>query len=166
MKAVYQLKFLEEHKMLRVTSQMMNSVLHWLVRTTGHSFGINVVNEFGAMLREKKTSQTKLCIRHCSHTFFHDIPRFDWVQFCCWHEGSIAALHAFFSKPIAGNLVTAGQNMNCATFSNLQFRPLLETYFHSIQFDSSDTSAEKISFLSVGITLLVMIFRKTSYFHF
>ena len=52
--------------------------------------------------------------------------------------------------------------MNYQTFSNLQFRPLLSKYFHSIHIDLRNTSGEKIPFVSVGITLLVLMFRKVS----
>ena len=56
--------------------------------------------------------------------------------------------------------------MNYQTFSNLQFRPLLKNSFHSIHIDLSDTSGEKIPFVSVGITRLVLMFRKVSNIHF
>ena len=56
--------------------------------------------------------------------------------------------------------------MNYQTFSNLQFRPLPKNSFHSIHIDLRDTSGEKIPFVSVGITRLVLIFRKASNIHF
>ena len=56
--------------------------------------------------------------------------------------------------------------MNYQTFSNLQFRLLLKKFFHSIHIDLRDTSGEKISFVSVGITQLVLMFRKVSEIHF
>ena len=53
--------------------------------------------------------------------------------------------------------------MNYQTFSNLQFRPLLKNSFHSIHIDlRDDTSGKKIPFVSVGITRLVLMFRKVS----
>ena len=52
--------------------------------------------------------------------------------------------------------------MNYQTFSNLQFRPLLKNSFHSIHIDLRDVSGEKIPFVSVGITRLVLMFRKVS----
>ena len=39
----------------------------------GHVFGSNVGNEFGVMLRRKRTTQTKICLRHCPHTLSPDI---------------------------------------------------------------------------------------------
>ena len=70
------------------------------------------------------------------------------------------------SKRKSGDIITTGQYMNYQTFSNLQFRPLLKNFFHSIHIDLRDTNGEKISFVSVGITRLVLMFRKASNFHF
>ena len=70
------------------------------------------------------------------------------------------------SKLKGGDIITAGQYINYQTFSNLQFRPLLKNSFHSIHFDLRDTSGEKLPFVSVGITRLVLMFRKVSSIHF
>ena len=56
--------------------------------------------------------------------------------------------------------------MNYQTFSDLQFTPLLKNSFHSIHIDSTDTVSGKIPFVSVGITRLVLMFRKASNIHF
>ena len=72
----------------------------------------------------------------------------------------------FISKLNGGDNLTTGQYMNYQTFSNLQFRPLLKNFFHSIHIDLRDTSGEKIPFVSVGITRLVLMFRKVSNIHF
>ena len=56
--------------------------------------------------------------------------------------------------------------MNYQIFSNLQFRPLLKKSFHSVHIDLRDTGGEKVSFVSVGITGLVLMFKKTSNIHF
>ena len=56
--------------------------------------------------------------------------------------------------------------MNYQTFSNLQFRPLLKNSFHSIHIDLRDPSGGKIPFVFVGITRLVLMFRKASNIHF
>ena len=72
----------------------------------------------------------------------------------------------FISKLKGGDIITTGQYMNYQTFSNLQFRPLLKNSFHSIHIDLRDTSGEKIPFVSVGITRLVLMFRKVSSIHF
>ena len=72
----------------------------------------------------------------------------------------------FISKLKGGAIITTGQYMNYQTFSNLQFRPLLKNSFHSIHIDLRDTSGEKIPFVSVGITRLILMFRKVSNIHF
>ena len=64
----------------------------------------------------------------------------------------------FISKLKGGDIVTTGQYMNYQTFSNLQFRPLLKNSFHSIHIDLRDPRGEKIPFVSVGITRLVLMF--------
>ena len=66
----------------------------------------------------------------------------------------------FLSKLKSGDIITTGQYMNYRTFTNLQFRPLLKNSFHSTHIDLRDTSGEKIPFVSVGITRLVLMFRK------
>ena len=50
--------------------------------------------------------------------------------------------------------------MNYQAFSNLQFRPLLKNSFHSFHIELRDTSGEKTPFVSVGITQLVLMFKK------
>ena len=56
--------------------------------------------------------------------------------------------------------------MNYETISNLQSRPLLRNSFHSIHIDLRDTSGDEKPFVSVGITRLVLMFRKVSSIHF
>ena len=56
--------------------------------------------------------------------------------------------------------------MNYQTFNNLQLWPLLKNSFHSIHIDLRDTSSEKIRFVSVGITCLVLMFKKASNIQF
>ena len=74
--------------------------------------------------------------------------------------------YPFISKLKAGDIIATGQYMNYQTFSNLQFRPLLKISFHSIHIDLRDTSGEKVPFVSVGNTRLVLMFGKTSNVHF
>ena len=73
---------------------------------------------------------------------------------------------SFISKLKSGDIVSTGQYMNYQLFSNLQFRPLLKNSFHSIRINLRDTIGEKKSFVSVGITRLVLMFRKASNIHF
>ena len=72
---------------------------------------------------------------------------------------------SFISKLKGGNIITTGQFMNYQTFSNLEFRPLLKKFFHCIHIDLRDTSGEKIPYVFVGITQLVLVFRKVSNNH-
>ena len=72
----------------------------------------------------------------------------------------------FISKLKSGDVITTGQYMNYQTFSTLQFRRQLKNSFHSIHIDLRDTSGEKIPFVSVGITRLVLRFRKVSDIHY
>ena len=72
----------------------------------------------------------------------------------------------FISKLKAGDIITTEQYMNYQTFSKLQFRSLLKNSFHSKHIDLRDTSCEKIPFVSVGITRLVLMFTKVSNIHF
>ena len=77
--------------------------------------------------------------------------------FCCF---------PFISKLKFGDITTTGQYRNYQTFSKLQSRRLLKNSFHSIHIDLRDTSAEKIPFVSVGITRIFLMFRKVSDIHF
>ena len=48
------------------------------------------------------------------------------------------------------------------SFTNLQFKKLSKKSFHSIKIELRDTTGEKIPFVSVGITRVVLLFRKLS----
>ena len=72
----------------------------------------------------------------------------------------------FISKLKGGDIIINVQFMNYRTFSILQFRPLLKNSFRSIHIDLRGPSGEKIPFVSVGITRLVLMFRKASNIHF
>ena len=63
-------------------------------------------------------------------------------------------LRCFPSLLKAGDIITTGQYMNYPTVSNLQFRPLLKKFFHSIHIDLRYTSGEKILlYLLVSLVL-------------
>ena len=107
--------------------------------------------------------------------FAYDIVRIhslmihsDLVEYSIVGDTKVPLLRCFpsISKLKGGDIITTGQYMNYHTFSNLQFRPLLKNSFHSIHIDLRDTSGEKIHFVSVGITRLVLMFRKVSSIHF
>ena len=67
----------------------------------------------------------------------------------------------FMSKLNSGDIISTEQNMNYQTFSNNQFCRLLKNSFHR-HVDLQDTFGENILFVSVGITQLVLRFRKVS----
>ena len=52
--------------------------------------------------------------------------------------------------------------MNFQSFTSLQFKKLFKNSFHSIKIELRDTTSEKIPFVSVGITRVVLLFRKIS----
>ena len=72
----------------------------------------------------------------------------------------------FISKVKNGDIISTGHYMNYQSFTNLQFKKLLKNSFHSIKIELRDTTGEKIPFMSVGITRVVLLFRKVSDNHF
>ena len=132
----------------------------------GHIFGNNVGNQFGVLMKGKGPHEPHFAydiVRIHSLMIYSDLVEYNIV-------GDTKALllrcFPFISKLKGGDIITTGQYMNYQTFSNLQFRPLLKNCFHSIHIDLRDTSGEKIPFVSVGITRLVLMFRKMSRIHF
>ena len=132
----------------------------------GHIFGNIVGNQFGVLMKGKGPHEPQ---------FAYDIVRIhslmiysDLVEYSNVGDTKVPLLRCFpfISKLKGGEIVTTGQYMNYQTFSNLQFRPLLKTSFHSKHNDLRDTSGEKIPFVSVGITRLVLMFRKVSSIHY
>ena len=132
----------------------------------GHIFASNVGKAFGVMLRGK-----------CPHMpeFAYDIVRIhtlmiytDLIEYNIVGNTKAPLLRClpFIPRLKSGDIITTGQYMNYQTFSNLQFRPLLENSFHSIYIDLRDASGERIAFLSVGINRLVLMFPKASNLHF
>ena len=131
-----------------------------------HIFGNNVGNHIGGLMKRKGPHEPQ---------FAHDIVRIhslmiysDLVEFNIVGDTKAPLLRCFLfiSKLKGGDIITSGQYMNYQTFSNLQFRPLLKNSFHSIHIDLRDSSGEKIRFVFVGITRLVLMFRKASNIHF
>ena len=132
----------------------------------GHISGSIVGNEFGVMLRGKGPHKSE---------FAYDIGRIpslmvytNLIEYNIVGDTKAPLLRCFpfISKLKSGDIITTGQYMNYQTFSNLQFRPLLKNSFHSIHIDLRDTSVEKIPFVSLGITRLVLMFKKASNIHF
>ena len=132
----------------------------------GHIFGNNVGNEFGVLMIGKGPHEPE---------FAYDIDRIhslkiysDPVEYNIVGDTKAPLLRCFpfISKLKGGDIITTGQYMNYQTFSNLQFRPLLQNSFHSIHIDLRNTSGETNPFVSVGITRLFMMLRKGSNIHF
>ena len=132
----------------------------------GHIFGSNVGNEFGVMSRGKGPHKPKCTydiVRIQSLMIYTDLIEYNIVGDT---KAPLLRCFPFISKLKAGDIITTGQYMNYQTFSNLQFKPLLKISFRSIHIDLRDTRGEKIPFVSVGITRLVLMLRKASNIHF
>ena len=118
------------------------------------------------MLREKGPHKPKIVydiVRIHSLMIYTDLIEYNIVGDT---RAPLLRCFPFFSKLRSGDIITTGQYKNYQTFSNLQFRPLLKISFHSIHIDLRDTSGEKIPFVSVAITRLVLMFKKASNIHF
>ena len=131
----------------------------------GHIFGGDVRNDLGILMSGKGPHEPTFAydiVRIHSLMIYTDIVEYNIV-------GDTKALlfrcFPFISKLKSGDIITTGQYMNYQTFSNHQFRRLLKNSFHSIHIDLRDTSGERIPFVSVGITRLVLMFRKVSDIH-
>ena len=128
--------------------------------------GNNVGNEFGVLMIGKGPHEPEFAYDvfgiH-SLLIYSDLLEYNIVGDT---KTPLLRCFPFISKPNVGDIITTGQYMNYQTFSNLQFRPLLKNSFHSIHIDLRDTSGEKIPFVSVGITHLVLMFRMVSNIHF
>ena len=132
----------------------------------GHIFGSNVGNEFGVMLRRKGPHKPEFAydiVRIHSLMIYTDLIEYNIVGDT---KAPLLRCFPFISKLKSGDIITTGKYMNYQTFSKLQFRPLLKNSLHSFHIDLGDTSGEKIPFVFVGITRLVLMFRKASKIHF
>ena len=88
----------------------------------------------------------------CANEFAYDFARIhsliinsDLVEYSIVGDTKTPLLRCFpfISELNGGDITTTGQYMNYQTFSNLQFRPLLKEFFHSIHIDLKDTPCEK-----------------------
>ena len=132
----------------------------------GHFFGNNVGNEFGVLIIGKGPHEPQFAydiVRIHSLMIYSDLVEYNIVGDT---KAPLLRCFPFISKLKGGDIETTGQYMNYQILSNLQFRPQLKNSFHSIHIDQRDTSGEKIPFVSVGITRLVLMFRKASNIHF
>ena len=115
-------------------------------------------NEFGVLMIGKGPYEPEFAyniVRIHSLMIYSDIVEYKIVGNT---KTPLLRCFPFISKLEEGDIITTGQYMNYQTFSNLQFRPLLKNFFHSIHIDLRDESGEKIPFVSVGITRLVLMF--------
>ena len=132
----------------------------------GHIFGNNVGNEVGVLMIGKSPLEPEFAydlVRNHSLMIYSDLVKYSVVGDT---KAPLLRCSPFILKLKGGDIITNGQYMNYQTFSNLQFRPLLKISFHSTHIDLRDTSGEKIRFVSVGITGLVLMFGKVSDLHF
>ena len=131
-----------------------------------HVFGIIVGNKFGVLMIRKGAQELELaCDNVCMHSLmiYSNLVEYNIVGDT---KAPLLRCFPFISKLRGGDIITTGYYVSYQTFSNLQLRPRLKNSFHSIHIDLRDTSGEKIPFVSVGITRLVLMFRKVSTIHF
>lgn len=72
----------------------------------------------------------------------------------------------FVPKLKSGDVISTNQYMNYQSFQNLQYKRVLKNSFHTVQLELRDTSGEKIPFIAIGITRVVLMFRKVNDDHF
>ena len=132
----------------------------------GHNFGNNVGNQFGVLMKGEGPHEPHFTcdiVRIHSLMIYSDLVEYNIVGDT---KAPLLRCFPFMSKLKGRDIMTTGQYMNYQTFSNLQFRPLLKNSYHSIHIDLRDIFGEKIPFVSVHITRLVLMFRKVSSIQF
>ena len=72
----------------------------------------------------------------------------------------------FISKVKSRDIISTGQYKNYQSLTKLQLKKLLKNSFHSIKLELRDSTGKKVHFVSVGITRVVLLFRKVSSNHF
>ena len=143
-----------------------SSVLAFCSTDLGHIFGNDVGNEFGVLMIGKGPHEPEFAydiVRIRSLMIYSDLVEYNIVG---GTKTPLLRCFPFISKLKGVDIITTEQYMNYQTFSNLQFRPLLKNSFHSIHIDLRDPSVAKTPFVSLGITRLVLMFRKASKIHF
>lgn len=143
-----------------------SSSLVFMSTDLGNIFGGDVGDDRGILMQGLGPHKPKFAydiVRIHSLMIYTDIVEYNVVGDT---KAPLLRCFPFISKVKSGDVITTGQYMNYQTFSNLQFRRLLKNSFHSIHIDLRDTTGEKIPFVSVGITRLVLMFRKVSDIHY
>ena len=120
----------------------------------GHIFGNNLGNEFGVLMIGKGPHEPEFAydiVRIHSLMIYSNLVEYNIVGDT---KAPLRRCSPFISKLKRGDIITTGQYMNYQAYSNLQFRPLLRNFFHSINIDLRDTSGEKNPlYLSVSLGL-------------
>ena len=165
-KPCIEVKVFRSTQKIELTLENETSSLVLLSPDLIHIFGISTGNESGIWMRGKGPHKPPLeydIVRIHSLMIYSDIVEYSMVG-----DSKAPLLRSFpyISKVKSGDILTTGQYMNYQTFNNLQYRRLLKSSFQSIHIDVRDTSGEKIPFVSVGITRLVLMFRKVSDYHY
>ena len=140
------------------------SVLAFCNTDLRHNFGNNVGNEFGILMIGKGPHEPEFAydiVRIHSLIIYSDLVEYNIVGD---PKAPLLRCFPFISKLKGGDIITTGQYVNYQTFSNLQFRS--QNSFHILHIDLRDTSGDKIPFVSVDITRLVLMFRSVSNIHF
>ena len=108
-----------------------------------HIFGNNVRNQFGVLMKRKGPHEPQFAydiVRIHSVMIYSDLVEYSIVGDT---KAPLLRCFPFITKLKGGDIMTTGQYMNHRTFSNLQFRPLLKNFFHSIHIDLRDTCGER-----------------------
>ena len=132
----------------------------------GHIFGSIVGNEIGVRLRGREPHKPQTAydiVRIHSLMIYTDLIEYKIVG---GTKTPLPCCFAFISNLKSGDIITSGHYLNYQTFGNRYFRPLLKHSTQSIHIDLRDTRGEKKPFVSVGITRLVLMFRKACNIHF
>ena len=131
----------------------------------GHKFGGDVRIDLGILMCEKGSHEPTFAydiVRIHSLMIYTDLVEYNFVGYT---KAPLLRCFPFLSELKSGDIITTGQYINYQTFSNLQFRRLLKNSYHSMHIDLLDTSAEKIPSVSLGITRVLLMFRKVSDIH-
>ena len=131
-----------------------------------HIFGGDVRNGLGIFMSGERSASTNICydiVPIHSLMIFTDIVEYNIVGDT---KAPLLRCFPFTSKLKSGDIITTGKYMNYQTFSNLQFRRFMKNSSHSIHIDLRGTSGEKVPFVLVGRTRLVLMFGKVSDIHF
>ena len=143
-----------------------NSGLAFSSTDLGHIFGNNVGNCFGVLMKGKGPHEPQFAydiVRIHSLMIYSDLVEYSIVGDT---KAPLLRCFPFISKLKGGDIIKTGQYMNYQSFSNLQFKTMLKNSFHSIRIHLRGTSGEKLPFVSVGITRLILMFRKVSNINF